>query len=108
MSAVTRARDFRPDRAWASTTVAAFPGLTAKLHWTDQGYPWHRNDGAELFVVLDGVVDMHWRSQGQPEQVATLQPGDLWFGAAGGEHRAVPRGEARVLVVETPGGDTLS
>ena len=94
------------DRAWASTRVADFAGLTARIHWTDAAYPWHVNDGAELFVVLDGEVEMLWRDAAG-EQRVLLGPGDTWTGGDGVVHRAIPRGEARVLVVERPEGDTL-
>ena len=29
---------------------------TVRLHWTDQPYQWHVNDGDEVFAVLDGEV----------------------------------------------------
>ena len=104
---VLRGGAFTADRAWGSTVVATFGDIEASVHWTDAGYPWHANDGDELFVVLAGTVDMHWRQPGGPADVATLGPGDVWSGVAGIEHRAVPRGEARVLVMETPFADTL-
>lgn len=96
---VLRSRAFTADRAWGACEVARVDAVTASLHWTDSAYPWHANDGDELFVVLDGVVDMHVRQDGV-ETVTTLHPGDLFFGEDGLEHSARPRGEARVLVVE--------
>lgn len=57
------------------------------------------NDGQEVFAVLDGTVDMHYREQGR-EHVVTLGVGDVFFAQAGCEHVAHPRGEARILVVE--------
>jgi mannose-6-phosphate isomerase-like protein (cupin superfamily) len=96
---VLRSREFKADRAWGSQEVARVDAVTARLHWTDSAYPWHANDGDELFVVLQGVVDMHVRRDGS-ETVVTLHPGDLFFGEDGLEHSARPRGEARVLVVE--------
>lgn len=104
---IVRAREFAADCAWGSTRLAVFGGTEANLHWTDAGYPWHVNDGDELFVVLDGTVDMHWRRPGDPAETVALHAGDAWAGVAGVEHRAVPRGEARVLVIEAPHADTL-
>jgi quercetin dioxygenase-like cupin family protein len=60
------------------------------------------NDGPEVFVLLDGKVDMHIREAGQ-EKVLTLSPGDIFHAEAGDEHKAVPRTPARILVVETEG-----
>jgi len=34
---------------------ANMQGATTRLHWTDQAYKWHVNDGEEVFVVPDGI-----------------------------------------------------
>jgi mannose-6-phosphate isomerase-like protein (cupin superfamily) len=100
---VTRAREFTASRAWGAADIATMKGTTTtRLHWTDQPYKWHVNDGAEVFAVLDGTVDMHFRANGV-EQVVTLEVGDVFFADVGCEHVAHPRGEARVLVVEREG-----
>ena len=99
---------FRPARAWDSLPIGAFDGFIAKLHWTDQGFPWHVNDGAELMAVITGEIDMHWREPGGAERCQRLRPGDIWYAPDGAAHRAVPIGEARVLVVERPDADTLT
>lgn len=77
-------------------------GTTVRLHWTDQAYKWHVNDGDEVFAVLDGIVDMHVRMDGV-EQVHTLQAGDIFHADAGCEHVAHPQGVARILVIEREG-----
>jgi mannose-6-phosphate isomerase-like protein (cupin superfamily) len=99
---VIRARDFTAPRAWGALDIANMNGTTTRLHWTDQPYKWHVNDGQEVFAVLDGVVDMRYRSAGV-EHVVTLAAGDVCFAETGCEHVAHPRGEARVLVVEREG-----
>jgi mannose-6-phosphate isomerase-like protein (cupin superfamily) len=99
---VIRSREFTATRAWGALDIANMSGTTTRLHWTDQPYKWHVNDGAEVFAVLDGTVDMHYRESGL-EQVVTLQAGDVFFAEAGCEHVAHPRGEARILVVEREG-----
>lgn len=101
-SKVVRAREFRADKAWGALDIASMNGVTTRLHWTDQPYRWHVNDGQEVFVVLDGIVDMHYRTDGR-EQVVALCAGDLFYAAVGCEHVARPRGEARILVVESEG-----
>ena len=97
-----RGRQFRADRPWGAENIANMAGTTTRLHWTDQPYRWHVNDGEEVFAVLDGTVDMHYRVAGE-EQVVTLEVGDVFFAEAGCEHVAHPRGEARILVVEREG-----
>jgi mannose-6-phosphate isomerase-like protein (cupin superfamily) len=99
---VYRSKAFRAERAWGALDIANMSGITTRLHWTDQPYQWHVNDGDEVFVVLDGVVDMHYREAGV-EQMVTLECGDVFHAGIGCEHVAHPRGEARILVVERAG-----
>lgn len=75
---IIRAKSFTADRAWGALDIANMGGITTRLHWTDQPYRWHVNDGEEVFVVLDGTVDMHYREAGE-EKVATLAVGDIFF-----------------------------
>ncbi|MGY2258740.1 cupin [Pseudomonas sp. SDO55104_S430] len=99
---IIRSKDFTATRAWGADDIANMGGTTVRLHWTDQPYKWHVNDGEEVFAVLDGVVDMHYRESGV-ERVVTLEVGDVFFAGEGCEHVAHPRGEVRVLVVEREG-----
>ena len=95
-------RDFRAERAWGARDLAEIDDATVRLHWTDQPYRWHVNDGIEVFVVLDGAVDMRYRNQGEERQVR-LEPGSVFVAGKGDEHVAHPDGEARILVVERRG-----
>jgi mannose-6-phosphate isomerase-like protein (cupin superfamily) len=99
---VIRSKEFTANRAWGAEDIADMDGTTVRLHWTDQPYQWHINDGQEVFAVLDGTVDMHYRASGV-EQVVTLEAGDVFYAEEGCEHVAHPRGEARILVVEREG-----
>nr|WP_321360256.1 AraC family ligand binding domain-containing protein [uncultured Hyphomonas sp.] len=96
------AQTFRADRAWGARDIARIDGASVRLHWTDQPYKWHVNDGTEVFVVMQGVVDMHYREDGA-EKIVQLGPGDMFVAGAGDEHVAHPIGEARVLVIEREG-----
>ena len=99
---VIRSKDFTATRAWGADDIANMGGTTIRLHWTDQPYKWHVNDGEEVFVVLDGMVDMHYREFGI-EHVVALAVGDVFFAGVGCEHVAHPRTEARILVIEREG-----
>lgn len=99
---VIRSKEFTADRAWGALDIANMSGVTTRLHWTDKPYEWHVNDGEEVFAVLDGTVDMHYRSEGL-EKVAELHTGDVFFAGVGCEHVAHPRGAARILVIEKEG-----
>lgn len=82
--------------------IANMGGITTRLHWSDQPYKWHTNDGEEVFVVLDGEVRMHYRVDGKEESV-TLNVGDIFYASVGTEHVAHPLGPARILVIESEG-----
>lgn len=95
-------RDFVAPRAWGSLPIAVLNGTTVKLHWTDQPYRWHVNDGEEVFAVMDGQVRMHYREGGREHSIL-LQAGDIFYADTGTEHVAHPVGEARILVIEKEG-----
>ncbi|GAA4415780.1 cupin domain-containing protein [Quisquiliibacterium transsilvanicum] len=99
---IFRSREFRADRAWGALDIACMNGITTRLHWTDQPYHWHVNDGEEVFAVLDGRVEMHYREGGERRRVM-LEAGDVFFAGIGCEHVAHPQGEARILVIEREG-----
>ncbi len=99
---IVRSREFTADRPWGALEIANMQGITTRLHWTDQPYPWHVNDGQEVFVVLDGAVEMRYREEGR-ENVIVLQPGDVFHAHEGMEHAAHPVGQARILVIEKEG-----
>lgn len=99
---IVRSKEFTAEHAWGSIDIANMNGITTRLHWTDQPYKWHVNDGEEVFVVLDGQVDMFYRMDGV-EESALLNAGDIFFASVGTEHVAHPKGVARVLVVESEG-----
>ena len=95
-------RDFTAAKPWDALPIAEIEGATIRLHWTDRPYIWHVNDGAEVFVVLDGAVTMYYRRDGR-EYRHLLQAGDICHAEAGDEHVAHPIGAARVLVIEKKG-----
>ncbi|MFX1766715.1 cupin domain-containing protein [Paraburkholderia sp. A1RI-2L] len=99
---IIRSRRFTADRPWGALDIANMRGITTRLHWTNEPYQWHVNDGEEVFVVLDGRVDMRYREAGI-EQSVILETGDIFYASVGTEHVAHPLGEARILVVETEG-----
>ena len=99
---IIRSREFQAERAWGALDIANMDGVTTRLHWTDQPYRWHVNNGEEVFAVLDGRVEMRWREAGV-ERRTVLETGDIFHAGVGTEHVAHPIGAARVLVVEREG-----
>ncbi len=99
---IIRGKKFSASTAWASQEIANMDGITTKIHWTDKPYKWHVNDGQEVFVVLDGEVEMFYRESGE-EFSTLLEVGDIFYASIGTEHVAQPKGEARILVIESEG-----
>jgi len=99
---IIRSKDFTASTAWEAIDIANMNGITTRLHWTDRPYKWHINNGEEVFVVLDGSVEMLYREEGK-EHSAVLNSGDVFFASIGTEHVAHPIGVARILVVEHEG-----
>ena len=99
---IIRSKSFTATRPWGALDIANMGGITTRLHWTDQPYEWHINDGEEVFAVLDGRVEMRYREAGL-EQSTILETGDVFYASVGTEHVAHPIGAARVLVVEAQG-----
>ena len=95
-------KDFTADRAWGALDISYFSGTTLHLHWTDQPYIWHINDGQEVFAVMDGQVAMHVKVDGE-EQIIMLNAGDIFYAGVGCEHVDHPQGAARILVIEKEG-----
>ncbi len=99
---VIHPKEYIAARAWQALDIEQIGETTIRLHWTDQPYEWHINDGPEVFVVLDGVVEMHTRDQ-SGEKKWILESGDIFHAEAGDAHVAHPQGVARVLVIERAG-----
>ncbi|MDW3204539.1 MAG: cupin [Alphaproteobacteria bacterium] len=95
--------NFTGDRPWAALDIEAFDAATVRLHWTDEAYVWHVNDGPEVFVLLSGSVRMHSRGADGAETHIDMVPGDVVHCRQGDEHRAEPLEPSRILVVERPG-----
>lgn len=95
---------FVADVAWANRVLMDLATHTVKIHWTDKPYRWHENTGEELFVVLDGVVEMSYIENGV-ECMKVMEPGQMVLFGHGERHVARPRGEARILVIEEKGSD---
>lgn len=99
---IIRSSEFKADRPWSAIDIANMNGITTRLHWTNQPYKWHINDGEEIFAVLHGSVEMFYKEDGAGKS-SILNAGDIFFASIGTEHVAHSIGEARILVVEHEG-----
>ena len=101
---IIKSQQFKPEKAWDALTIANMNGITIRLHWANKAYQWHTNTGEEVFVVLSGAVEMHYRQNGA-EASARLDAGDIFFASTGTEHSAQPSPEAHILVIEQEGSE---
>lgn len=97
-----RPTDFTGQKAWDALEIAEIEGASVRLHWTDEPYVWHRNDGDEVFVVLEGRVVMHFKQDGEERQ-RPMTAGEFCHAGEGDQHVAHPEGPARILVIEKKG-----
>lgn len=99
---VINGSEFTGSRAWEAMSITKMQGITINLHWTNEAYHWHINDGEEVFVLLSGIVEMNYKIDQEIKKVL-LHPGDIFHAGIGCEHVAHPKGEARILVIEKEG-----
>lgn len=100
---IVNASSYTGKNAWDAINIADIEGASIRLHWTDRPYIWHKNTGDEVFVVLEGTVNMLYRANGA-EHGCILSPGDICHLKEGEEHIATPIGGAsRILVIEKKG-----
>ena len=82
---------------WAPRIVARYNDNEVRLVKVEGEFVWHSHaDTDELFLVLDGVLDMELR-----DRTVTLEPGELFVVPRGTEHRPCARnGEVKLLLID--------
>jgi mannose-6-phosphate isomerase-like protein (cupin superfamily) len=81
---------------WDPKIIAELNGQHVKLAKIQGEFVWHHHTHEdELFLVLRGSFDMHYR-----DRVVTLREGDLIVVPRGIEHRPVAEHECSILLFE--------
>lgn len=82
---------------WAPRIVARYNDNEVRLVKVDGEFIWHQHDDTdELFLVLDGTLDMELR-----DRTVILEPGELFVVPRGTEHRPCARqGEVKLLLID--------
>lgn len=81
---------------WDPKIIAELNGQHVKLVKIKGEFVWHHHEHEdELFLVVRGTFDMHYR-----ERVVTLREGDLVVVPRGVEHRPVAAEECSILLFE--------
>lgn len=77
--------------------------VTTRLHWTSRPYRTHADEGDEVLIVLDGIVEILFK-EGDIVKESTLKVGEIFYASIGIEHVAYPHKNARILVVYPSNG----
>jgi mannose-6-phosphate isomerase-like protein (cupin superfamily) len=82
---------------WAPRIVARYNDHEVRLVKVEGEFIWHQHDDTdELFLVLDGELDIEFR-----DRTETLQSGELIVVPRGTEHRPCARkGEVKLLLID--------
>ena len=82
---------------WAPRIVARYNDNEVRLVKVEGEFIWHQHpDTDELFLILDGELDMELR-----DRTVTLGPGELLVVPRGMEHRpCARRGEVKMLLMD--------
>lgn len=86
----------RFDTHWDPKIVGELNGQHVRLVKIEGEFVWHSHaDEDELFLVLEGSLDMQFR-----DQIVTVEAGEFIIVPRGTEHRPVAEREAHVLLFE--------
>jgi mannose-6-phosphate isomerase-like protein (cupin superfamily) len=86
----------RIDKPFTPKIVGALNGQHVKLLKIDGPFVWHHHDDEdELFLVVQGAFEMHFR-----DRVVEVREGEFLIVPRGVEHRPVANQEAHVLLFE--------
>lgn len=81
---------------WSPRIIGELNGQHVKLARLQGEFEWHQHDDEdELFLVIEGRLDMHLR-----DEVISLGPGELVIVPKGIEHKPVAPDGAQVLLFE--------
>ena len=82
---------------WAPRIVARYNDNEVRLVKVEGEFIWHSHaDTDELFLVLDGTLDMELR-----DRTVVLEPGELFVVPRGTEHRPCARnGEVKLMLID--------
>jgi len=82
---------------WAPRIVARYNDNEVRLVKVEGEFVWHQHDDTdELFLILDGVLDIELR-----DRIVQLKPGELFVVPRGTEHRPCARnGEVKLLLID--------
>ena len=106
MEAVNLAAAFATfSEPWSPRIVGELNGQHVKLARAEGEFVWHHHEDVdELFLIVDGALDMHLRDPDGAERVVPLTTGEFLIVPRGVSHKPVARaGGAHLLLFEPTG-----
>lgn len=89
----------RINEHWSPRIAGELNGQHVKLVKFQGEFVWHHHEHEdELFLVIDGAFDMHFR-----DRIVTVRAGEFLIVPRGVEHRPVAEREVSVLLFEPAG-----
>lgn len=89
---------------WSPRVLAEVNDYQVKIARMKGEFVWHRHEHTdELFLLLEGQLDMEIRDEAGEIQRTTLWPGQLYVVGKNIEHRPVVPTEAVAIIIEPRG-----
>ena len=86
---------------WSPKIVARVNDFALKVVKLDGDFVWHHHaDDDEIFLVLHGRIDMHYRDDGGAERLVTFGDGELLAMPRGVEHKPLAAAGTELLLFE--------
>jgi mannose-6-phosphate isomerase-like protein (cupin superfamily) len=86
---------------WSPKIVGEIDNYQIKLVRISGEFIWHdHKDEDELFLIIDGAIDMHYRDENGREAVERFGRGDFLIVPRGVEHKPVAGPGTKLLLVE--------
>ncbi|HTX55966.1 MAG TPA: cupin domain-containing protein [Candidatus Acidoferrales bacterium] len=86
---------------WEPKIVGDLDNYQIKLVKLSGEFIWHSHrDEDELFFVVDGAIDMHYRDEDGKERVERFGSGEFLIVPRGVEHKPVARAGTKLMLIE--------
>jgi mannose-6-phosphate isomerase-like protein (cupin superfamily) len=88
------------EEQWSPKIIGELNDFHVKIVKIGGEFVWHHHDHEdELFMVIEGAIDMHYRD-GDAERVERFGPGELLIVPHGIEHKPVAEPGTKLLLLE--------
>ncbi len=86
---------------WAPKIVGELNDFHVKIVRIEGEFIWHHHDAEdELFLVIDGAIDMYYRDEHDEERVERFGPQEFLIVPHGIEHKPVAAPGTKMLLIE--------